>query len=169
MISAIVRMFSSDPNTPSLKAATRMSSSRCLAWPATQSASTARMPSTPRVSCTVSAVTTESGWHPMPASVKRSACSPAPPVGSDAAKVSTIGGEWDMIYYPTHSTASLSMTDKQVQFKTWMCLICGFVYDEAAGLPEEGIAAGTRWEDVPMNWTCPECGARKDDFEMVEI
>ena len=45
----------------------------------------------------------------------------------------------------------------------------GWIYDEAAGLPEEGIAAGTRWEDVPINWTCPECGARKDDFEMVEI
>jgi rubredoxin len=60
-------------------------------------------------------------------------------------------------------------TENQVQFKTWMCLICGWVYDEAAGLPEEGIAPGTRWEDVPMNWTCPECGARKDDFEMVEI
>jgi rubredoxin len=61
------------------------------------------------------------------------------------------------------------MTEQQVQFKTWMCLICGFVYDEAAGLPDEGIAPGTRWEDVPMNWTCPECGARKEDFEMVEI
>jgi rubredoxin len=55
------------------------------------------------------------------------------------------------------------------EFKTWMCLICGWVYDEAAGLPEEGIAPGTRWEDVPMNWTCPECGARKEDFEMVAI
>ena len=61
------------------------------------------------------------------------------------------------------------MTDTQVQFKTWMCLICGFIYDEAAGLPDEGIAPGTRWDDVPMNWTCPECGARKEDFEMVEI
>ena len=60
-------------------------------------------------------------------------------------------------------------TENQVQYKTWMCLICGFVYDEAAGLPDEGIATGTRWEDVPMNWTCPECGARKEDFEMVEI
>ena len=48
-----------------------------------------------------------------------------------------------------------------------MCLICGWIYDEAAGLPEEGIPAGTRWEDVPMNWVCPECGARKEDFEMV--
>jgi rubredoxin len=55
------------------------------------------------------------------------------------------------------------------EFKTWMCLICGWVYDEAAGAPEEGIAPGTRWADVPINWTCPECGARKEDFELVEI
>ena len=55
------------------------------------------------------------------------------------------------------------------EFRTWMCLTCGWIYDEAAGSPEEGIPAGTRWEDVPMNWVCPECGARKDDFEMVEI
>jgi rubredoxin len=34
---------------------------------------------------------------------------------------------------------------------------------------EHGLAAGTRWADVPMNWTCPECGARKEDFEMVQI
>jgi rubredoxin len=54
-------------------------------------------------------------------------------------------------------------------FRTWMCLICGWIYDEAAGLPDEGIAPGTRWEDVPMNWVCPECGARKDDFEMVQV
>ena len=56
-----------------------------------------------------------------------------------------------------------------VALKKYMCLICGFIYDEAAGLPDEGIPAGTTWEDVPPNWTCPECGARKDDFEMVEF
>jgi len=38
--------------------------------------------------------------------------------------------------------------------RTWMCLICGWVYDEEAGLPDEGIAPGTRWEDVPPNWVC---------------
>lgn len=54
-------------------------------------------------------------------------------------------------------------------YTTWMCLICGWLYDEEAGLPEEGIAPGTLWADVPMNWTCPECGARKEDFEMVAI
>jgi rubredoxin len=53
--------------------------------------------------------------------------------------------------------------------KTWMCLICGWIYDEAAGAPEEGLAPGTLWADVPMNWTCPECGARKEDFEMIEV
>jgi rubredoxin len=53
--------------------------------------------------------------------------------------------------------------------RTWMCLICGWMYDEAAGDPEHGIPPGTAWADVPMNWTCPECGARKEDFEMVQI
>jgi rubredoxin len=50
-----------------------------------------------------------------------------------------------------------------------MCLICGWIYDEAAGLPDDGIAPGTRWDDVPIAWTCPECGAQKADFELVEI
>jgi len=56
-----------------------------------------------------------------------------------------------------------------MEYKTWMCLICGWIYDEATGAPEDGIAPGTKWEDVPINWTCPECGARKEDFEMVAI
>jgi rubredoxin len=54
-------------------------------------------------------------------------------------------------------------------YKTYMCLICGFTYDESAGIPDEGIAAGTRWDDVPINWVCPECGARKEDFEIVQV
>jgi len=54
-------------------------------------------------------------------------------------------------------------------YSKWMCLICGFIYDEAAGLPDEGLPAGTRWDQIPPNWTCPECGARKEDFEMVKI
>ena len=53
--------------------------------------------------------------------------------------------------------------------KTWTCIVCGFVYDEAAGLPTEGIAPGTRWADVPEDWSCPECGVAKSDFEMVEV
>jgi len=51
----------------------------------------------------------------------------------------------------------------------WECLVCGFFYDEALGRPEDGIAAGTRWEDVPEDWYCPECGVGKADFEMVRL
>ncbi|MGB1580586.1 MAG: rubredoxin [Nevskiales bacterium] len=53
--------------------------------------------------------------------------------------------------------------------KKWECLVCGWIYDEAEGLPEEGIAPGTKWEDIPDDWTCPDCGAGKSDFDMVEI
>jgi rubredoxin len=52
--------------------------------------------------------------------------------------------------------------------KKWKCIVCGFVYDEAKGLPEEGIAPGTRWQDIPADWACPDCGSLKSDFEMVE-
>jgi len=53
--------------------------------------------------------------------------------------------------------------------KSYMCVICGYVYNEADGEPDGGIVPGTRWGKVPPNWVCPECGARKEDFEMVEI
>lgn len=54
------------------------------------------------------------------------------------------------------------------QFKKYECKNCGFVYDEALGFPEDGIAPGTRWEDVPDDWTCPDCDMSKLDFRMVE-
>ncbi|MCZ6679582.1 MAG: rubredoxin [Candidatus Poribacteria bacterium] len=53
--------------------------------------------------------------------------------------------------------------------RKWQCIVCGFVYDEAEGYEDEGIKPGTRWEDVPGDWICPDCGAAKEDFEMVEI
>jgi rubredoxin len=55
------------------------------------------------------------------------------------------------------------------ELKVWHCVLCAFVYDEAAGLPEDGIPPGTRWADVPENWGCPDCSAKKADFEMVEF
>jgi rubredoxin len=54
-------------------------------------------------------------------------------------------------------------------YRTLQCTLCAFVYDEEAGWPEEGILPGTRWEDVPDTWTCPDCSAKKSDFNMVEI
>ena len=49
----------------------------------------------------------------------------------------------------------------------WVCLICDFVYAETLGLPDEGIAPGTRFEDIPDSWACPDCGVTKSDFELV--
>ena len=61
---------------------------------------------------------------------------------------------------------TINIEDKDM--KKWECIVCGFIYDEALGLPEEGIAPGTAWADIPDNWVCPECGIGKEDFEMVE-
>lgn len=63
------------------------------------------------------------------------------------------------------STCQLS----ENQMKKYQCIVCGWIYDEAEGWPQDGIAAGTKWEDIPDDWTCPDCGVSKADFEMVEI
>jgi flavin reductase (DIM6/NTAB) family NADH-FMN oxidoreductase RutF/rubredoxin len=49
----------------------------------------------------------------------------------------------------------------------YKCLMCGYIYDPAAGDPGNGIDPGTAFEDLPDDWTCPECGAGKDEFEPV--
>ena len=53
--------------------------------------------------------------------------------------------------------------------KQYQCVVCGFIYDEAVGIPEDGIPAGTKWDDVPNTWECPECGVSKADFDMVAL
>lgn len=53
--------------------------------------------------------------------------------------------------------------------KVWKCIMCGFVYDESRGMPDEGIQRGTAWADIPDEWSCPECGMAKAAFQMVEI
>lgn len=50
------------------------------------------------------------------------------------------------------------------EYKTYQCFFCAFIYDEAKGLPEDGIPPGTRWEDIPDDWFCPDCGVGKGDF-----
>lgn len=47
----------------------------------------------------------------------------------------------------------------------YVCTVCGYVYDEAEDYPDGGIAPGTKWEDVPEDFTCPLCGVGKDLFE----
>jgi rubredoxin len=53
--------------------------------------------------------------------------------------------------------------------KVWQCVVCGFLYDEIKGMPEEGIKPGTKWTDIPESWACPDCGVAKADFEMIEV
>ena len=54
-------------------------------------------------------------------------------------------------------------------YQKYICLLCGFIYDEAQGWPEDGLEPGTRWDEITDDWMCPECGAMKDDFQMVVI
>lgn len=52
--------------------------------------------------------------------------------------------------------------------RKWECIVCGLIYDEAKGWPDDGITPGTAWEDVPDDWLCPDCGVGKEDFELLE-
>ncbi len=50
-------------------------------------------------------------------------------------------------------------------YKQYICSLCGHIYDEAAGDPDSGLPSGTRFEDIPDDWMCPDCGVTKDMFE----
>ncbi len=56
-----------------------------------------------------------------------------------------------------------------MNMKKYICEVCGWIYDEATGWPDDGIEAGTKWEDIPDDWMCPDCGVTKEDFVMTEI
>ena len=64
---------------------------------------------------------------------------------------------------------SRPMTYTKIYYKSYECLVCGFTYDEKEGWPDDGIEPGTKWEDVPEDWVCPDCGVGKEDFEMYEV
>ena len=54
--------------------------------------------------------------------------------------------------------------ERGMKMKKYVCNVCGYVYDPAEGDPDNGVAAGTAWEDVPAEWVCPLCSAPKEDF-----
>ncbi len=54
------------------------------------------------------------------------------------------------------------------KMKKYVCDVCGYIYDEEAGDPENGIEPGTKWEDVPEDFLCPLCGVGKDQFSEAE-
>ena len=49
-------------------------------------------------------------------------------------------------------------------YRKFMCVICGYIYDEELGAPDEGIDPGTRWEDISPIWTCPDCASTSGSF-----
>ena len=49
--------------------------------------------------------------------------------------------------------------------RKFVCTVCGYIYDESAGIPDKGIVPGTKWEDLPDDWVCPICGAAKAEFK----
>ena len=59
---------------------------------------------------------------------------------------------------------SLDAITKQLIMSKYVCNICGYEYDPAAGDPDNGIAPGTAFEDLPADWVCPLCGVGKEDF-----
>jgi len=69
-------------------------------------------------------------------------------------------------YIEKKPKAKLEKGDQKM--KKYKCLMCGYIYDPAVGDPDNGVAAGTAFEDLPDDWVCPECGAGKDEFEPVK-
>ncbi len=54
------------------------------------------------------------------------------------------------------------------EYKRYQCDICGHIYDEEEGDPDSDIPPGTLWDDLPNDWHCPECGAQKSDFSLID-
>jgi rubredoxin len=61
-----------------------------------------------------------------------------------------------------------SQSHKEANMDKYECTVCGYVYDPEEGDPDNGIDPGTSFEDLPDDWTCPICGASKDQFEKAE-
>jgi rubredoxin len=65
---------------------------------------------------------------------------------------------------PTPASAGL----REVTMKKWQCTLCPYIYDPQLGDPDNGVAPGTPFEEIPDDWVCPECGAGKELFEVIE-
>jgi rubredoxin len=81
------------------------------------------------------------------------------------------GMEALILNFPQTTLPARAMTAKtdSPRHRLWQCDLCAFAYDESKGMPDDGIAPGTRWEDVPADWICPDCGTTKADFQMREV
>lgn len=64
----------------------------------------------------------------------------------------------------TQEVSCPTSTQGETTMQKYVCNICGYVYDPAEGDPDNDVKAGTKWEAVPSAWTCPICGASKENF-----
>ena len=67
--------------------------------------------------------------------------------------------------YYRHLARLNKLMEEDHRMDKYVCNVCGYVYDPEAGDPDNGVAAGTAFDDVPDDWACPVCGAGKSDFE----
>lgn len=77
-----------------------------------------------------------------------------------------------VLHFPraiTQAAAAPQVAKNTPGTRVWQCMLCAFVYDEAKGMPDDGVAPGTPWEDVPETWFCPDCSASKSDFVMAQV
>lgn len=61
----------------------------------------------------------------------------------------------------------MMVPSQAMQTRRWLCLVCDYIYDEALGDPDHGLPPGTRFEDIPDGWVCPDCGVGKSDFQLL--
>jgi rubredoxin len=66
---------------------------------------------------------------------------------------------------PWKTGKTSSEAERRKKMQKWQCSVCGYIYDPEQGDPDNGINPGTSFEDLPEDWTCPVCGASKDQFE----
>ncbi len=77
---------------------------------------------------------------------------------------------WDSVIIKRRMafTYHICVGEVMTDFKKYRCTACGHIYDEAQGDSDSGIPAGTRWEDIPADWSCPICGAPKSEFKLID-
>jgi flavin reductase (DIM6/NTAB) family NADH-FMN oxidoreductase RutF/rubredoxin len=68
-------------------------------------------------------------------------------------------------YAASQAAQAVQVRERNTKMKKYVCQVCGYVYDPAAGDPDNGVPAGTPFEKLPADWVCPVCGASKDQFE----
>jgi rubredoxin len=76
--------------------------------------------------------------------------------------------DWVDARHKTNKAHNAPVNKEDIFMKKYVCDVCGYIYDEAAGDPDNGIAPGTKWEELPDDFECPLCGVGKDSFSEAE-